>query len=181
MAEVETMPEETLTDLKVTMVGETSADLPIVRGGALRMSDNRWPASAQRFGAIVVMLWLISIPQGMAEDAEAVSAIESGRDRFERNCGICHGIDGKGGGAFSEILKVNPPDLTILSRKNNGSFPFSDVYNAIDGRNTPLAHGREGMPIWGDRYKQSVEGGSETLVRGRILELILYLESLQAY
>jgi len=144
------------------------------------MIDIRWCVRA-RYAVIVMLLSLSAIPHGAAHGTEAMSALESGRDRFERNCGICHGIDGKGGGAFTEILKVNPPDLTILSRKNNGSFPFTDVYNAIDGRNTPLAHGREGMPIWGDRYKQSIEDGSETLIRGRILELIVYLESLQAY
>jgi len=116
-----------------------------------------------------------------AVELDINSAFAAGKTRFEENCGICHGIDGKGAGAFADILNVDPPDLTILTRSNNGYFPFTDIYNAIDGRNVPLAHGREGMPIWGDRYKQQVSDGSETLVRGRILELILYIQSLQAY
>ena len=128
-----------------------------------------------------VFISILSGPQALAEKVDGISVIAAGKQRFERNCGICHGIDGKGGGAFAEILKVDPPDLTVLARRNHGSFPFTDVYNAIDGRNTPLAHGQEGMPIWGDRYKQTVEDGNETLIRGHILELILYLESLQGY
>jgi hypothetical protein len=52
------------------------------------------------------------------------------------------------------------------------------VYDAIDGR-VPAAHGSRDMPIWGTAFKGYVASGSETLVRGRILELILYLESMQ--
>ncbi len=131
------------------------------------------------FTALVLCVTATSC--ALAQSEEVNSALAAGKLRFERNCGICHGFDAKGGGAFSVILKVNPPDLTILTKNNNGSFPFTDVYNAIDGRNISLAHRREGMPIWGDRYKKSVEDGSETLIRGRILELILYLDSLQIY
>jgi mono/diheme cytochrome c family protein len=131
--------------------------------------------------AILAILCTVVSAEGSARPSLESAALAAGKERFERNCGICHGLDASGGGAFAEILKVEPPDLTVLSKRNNGSFPFTEVYNAIDGRNAPLAHGRAGMPIWGDRYKQSIEGGDETLVRGRILELILYLEFLQSY
>jgi len=126
-------------------------------------------------------LGVLAFGPATAQNSDVVSAFEAGQQRFERNCGICHGLDAKGGGAFTELLKVEPPDLTVLSKNNHGDFPFTAIYNAIDGRNTPLAHGLEGMPIWGDRFKQSVEDGKETLVRGRILELILYIQSLQEY
>ncbi len=129
--------------------------------------------------AFAVMLAGACLVSGAAAESDVEAAFEAGRHRFEQNCGICHGLDGKGMGAFSELLKVAPPDLTVLTKHNNGYFPFTDIYNAIDGRNLPLAHGREGMPIWGERYKQAVADGSETLVRGRILELILYLQWLQ--
>lgn len=126
---------------------------------------------------LLIVTWLVCT-SALAE-SEIDAAFEAGRQRFEANCGICHGLDGKGMGAFAELLNVEPPDLTVLTKRNNGYFPFTDIYNAIDGRNLPLAHGREGMPIWGDRYKQAVADGSETLVRGRILELILYIQWLQ--
>ena len=130
---------------------------------------------------VLMLMGVCLVSESAVAESDINSVFETGRQRFEQNCGICHGLDGKGMGAFSELLKVVPPDLTTLSKRNNGYFPFTDIYNAIDGRNIPLSHGSEGMPIWGDRYKQSVTDGSETLVRGRILELILYLQWLQEY
>lgn len=137
-------------------------------------------SGSRTFSAAIALLSILPVLPVTAGQGDANSALSAGRERFERNCGICHGLDGKGGGAFAEILKVNPPDLTVLTRNADGNFPFSDIYNAIDGRNSPLAHGREGMPIWGDRYQQSAEG-DETVIRGRVLELILYIEFLQTY
>ncbi|MBK6657912.1 MAG: c-type cytochrome [Proteobacteria bacterium] len=119
-----------------------------------------------------------------ADSAKAVNAdpplqsgIEAGRQRFEMNCAICHGLDARGNGPFAELLNVKPPDLTLLSRAQGGDFPFSRVYRRIDGRDLPLAHGTRDMPIWGRRLKR--EGGDETYVRGRLFEIMLYLESLQ--
>ena len=145
------------------------------------MSHTGITVTVRSFVIVGAIFCAVAAPRAVAQGVEVNAALTLGKERFERNCSICHGVDGKGGGSFAGILKVDPPDLTVLTKNNNGSFPFTEVYNAIDGRNAPLAHGREGMPIWGDRYKQVVEGGSETLVRGRILELILYLDSLQAF
>ena len=105
------------------------------------------------------------------------SGIDAGRQRFEMNCAICHGLDARGNGPFAELLNVKPPDLTLLSRAQGGDFPFSRIYRRIDGRDLPLAHGTRSMPIWGQRLKR--EGGDETYVRGRLFEIMLYLESLQ--
>lgn len=105
------------------------------------------------------------------------SAIDAGRQRFEMNCAICHGLDARGNGPFAELLNVKPPDLTLLSRAQGGDFPFSRIYRRIDGRDLPLAHGTRAMPIWGQRLKR--EGGDETYVRGRLFEIMLFLESLQ--
>ena len=44
-----------------------------------------------------------------------------------------HGIDGQGNGPLSSQLKVPPTDLTVLTKKNNGVFPFEAVYEIIDG------------------------------------------------
>ena len=105
------------------------------------------------------------------------AGIDSGRQRFERNCAICHGLDARGNGPFAELLNVKPPDLTLLSRAQGGDFPFSRIYRRIDGRDLPLAHGTRDMPVWGQHLKR--EGGDETFVRGRLFEIMLYLESLQ--
>jgi hypothetical protein len=92
------------------------------------------------------------------------------------------------------VLKVPPPDLTILAKMNNGVLPFSAVYEIIDGRKTVMAHGMRDMPIWGDRYvpepsKALIPRPSEnilslfldpeTVVRMRILAVIDYLNRIQ--
>lgn len=110
-------------------------------------------------------------------DPPLEAGIDAGRQRFEMNCAICHGLDARGNGPFAELLNVKPPDLTLLSRAQGGDFPFSRIYRRIDGRDLPLAHGTRAMPIWGQRLKR--EGGDETYVRGRLFEIMLYLESLQ--
>ena len=111
--------------------------------------------------------------------ADQAALIENGEDRFLRQCGICHGVDGSGAGAFSELLVVSPPDLTTLAKSNDGHFPFKKIHKIIDGRDLPLAHGTGTMPIWGERYEHSVPDRNETIIAGRICELMLFLESLQ--
>lgn len=134
---------------------------------------------------ITIMLACLGAAVANAADKKAAAAnpprldagIDAGRQRFEMNCAICHGFDARGNGPFAELLNVKPPDLTLLSRAQGGDFPFSRVYRRIDGRDLPLAHGTRAMPIWGQRLKR--EGGDETFVRGRLFEIMLYLESLQ--
>ena len=54
------------------------------------------------------------------------------------------------------------------------------MYDTIDGRDMPSAHGSREMPVWGANWKLDSPGfGSDTLLRGRILEMIVYLRSIQ--
>tara|TARA_R110002096_G_scaffold8239_20_gene34661 strand:- start:431 stop:859 length:429 start_codon:yes stop_codon:yes gene_type:complete len=108
---------------------------------------------------------------------EAVEA--AGKARFMENCAVCHGPDAKGGGPFTSLLKAAPSDLTLLSKNAGGEFPFNRVYDAIDGRaSVKGAHGSKEMPIWGGEWKGS-SVAAETAVRGQILEMIIYLRSIQ--
>ncbi len=110
-----------------------------------------------------------------------------GQSNFKMSCASCHGPDGKGNGPVSSQLKVPPPDLTILAKKNNGVFPVSRVYEIIDGRQPLLAHGTRDMPVWGFQYtlEQPAQGypaawlDPEAAVRARILSVIDYLNRLQ--
>jgi mono/diheme cytochrome c family protein len=122
--------------------------------------------------------------------------LDSGKSQYQQGCAACHGIDGKGGGPVSSQLKVPPADLTVLSKKNNGAFPFNSAYEIIDGRKTVAAHGTREMPIWGDRYSPDVYEelnvwprinpseihpsiDPEAIVRLRILAVIDYLNLIQ--
>lgn len=113
------------------------------------------------------------------------NGIELGRQEFIHTCAICHGADAKGNGPFSSSLNKKPGDLTQAKMKNNGVFPFKRLYEIIDGRKNETMHGSRTMPIWGDRYTaeswlEVSTQYSETLARGKIFELLLYLESIQS-
>jgi hypothetical protein len=55
----------------------------------------------------------------------------------------------QGDGFISAVLKVPPPDLTLLAKKNDGIFPIAAVDEIIDGRLLIAAHGNREMPVWG--------------------------------
>jgi mono/diheme cytochrome c family protein len=115
---------------------------------------------------------------GLAQQEEVAKA---GRPAYEQYCAVCHGREGKGDGGAASVLTVKPADLTQLSKKNNGTFPFWRVYGVIDGREEVKGHGTREMPIWGQEFR--MQAGSSAMaqsqVRGRILELVYYLESIQ--
>jgi len=60
--------------------------------------------------------------------------IEFGKEEYVRSCASCHGATGKGDGPAAKSLIKPPADLTRLSEANNGVFPISRIFAAIDGR-----------------------------------------------
>ncbi|SNX67614.1 hypothetical protein SAMN05878503_101251 [Cereibacter ovatus] len=109
--------------------------------------------------------------------------MDAGKTEYMVACASCHGESGKGQGPMAEVLSIETPSLTGLSKAHDGKFPFQEVFMIVDGRTGVRGHGGP-MPIWGERYKATAEPitgpyGSELIVRGRILSLVLYLESIQ--
>ena len=90
--------------------------------------------------------------------------VDAGKAEYLSSCAPCHGADGKGKGPLSAKLKTKPADLTALA-KNNGVFPVSAVYEAIDGRNAIESHGAREMPIWGCRHTPSPVSPTKTSKR----------------
>jgi mono/diheme cytochrome c family protein len=133
---------------------------------------------AMMLGAILALGWLLSPDPSMAQKKLV------GSEEFQVSCAVCHGLDGRGDGVMAEHLITKPSDLTQLARKNDGRFPFLRVFQMIDGRQEIALHGTRAMPIWGDRYNAEAAlrygpYNTETMVRGRILELVQYLEAIQ--
>lgn len=131
-----------------------------------------------------VMLALGAVACALAIPALAQGGKDMGKREYDSNCASCHGVDGKGGGAYVELLKRSPPDLTTLAKRNGGVFPMSVAYDVIEGRGR--GHGTSDMPVWGQDYR--VQAGEyyvdvpynpEVYVRARILSLIEYLSRLQ--
>jgi mono/diheme cytochrome c family protein len=126
---------------------------------------------------------------GYASAAEKMLKADPGKREYENSCALCHGKDGKGAGAITDLLKKAPTDLTTLAKKNHGVFPFDRVYAVIDGREMVRAHGDRDMPAWGDRYSSDsvkaaeyymdVPYDAEMYARARILSLIDYLDRIQ--
>jgi mono/diheme cytochrome c family protein len=111
-----------------------------------------------------------------------------GKKEYGTHCAICHGIDGKGHGAYKGFLKVAPADLTTIAKKNNGVFPVDRIYKVIDGREAIETHGPREMPIWGtelsirapgNRMDRPNDADEEDYARSRILAIIDYLFLLQ--
>ena len=74
---------------------------------------------------------------------------------FRRYCASCHGVDGRGHGPASVALKHGAPDLTRISQRNGGTFPFRRVKEIIEGNESgPLAHGSREMPVWGPIFHE---------------------------
>ena len=129
---------------------------------------------------IALILTVFLLGASAQGDRHSPSAAASGAQSFKTYCASCHGTGAKGDGPLAEHLKVLPADLTAISQRNGGQFPFDDVRKKIDGRESVAGHGTTDMPVWGDAFKQSVEGYSEKAVKARIDALVEYLKSIQA-
>ena len=107
----------------------------------------------------------------------------AGQKEYMTACSVCHGESGMGDGQFTTLMNVPVPKLTTLSAQNEGNFPFLKVFMTIDGRTQISGHGAP-MPVWGDKFLSSASDdygpyGSELIVRGRILSLLNYLQTIQ--
>jgi mono/diheme cytochrome c family protein len=125
---------------------------------------------------VTMAMWLVS---GIGSFALASpQAIAAGQEQFNRYCSACHGTDAKGTGPLAELLKNGAPDLTMIYKKYKGVFPFSMVVDVVEGQALPKAHGGREMPVWGTAFRDD-EGDSRS-ARGRILDIVLYLDSIQS-
>jgi mono/diheme cytochrome c family protein len=127
------------------------------------------------------------------QSGPAGQSVDVGKHEYEAHCVACHGSTGKGDGAFAKMLKSGTvvANLTQVSKKNNGVFPFARVYETIDGRVLVTAHGPREMPIWGSEYRTISSGLSprdmdtvpyndpENFARAKILALTEYVYRLQ--
>jgi len=128
---------------------------------------------------VVIAVGVSTVQRAWSQEMEVIGA---GELEYQRNCAVCHGIDGKGQGLMKRFLTVAPTDLTTLAKKNSGRFPFWQTYRIIDGREEVRGHGAREMPVWGARFRADA-GGEDSPARaqaaGRILSLVFYLQHIQ--
>jgi mono/diheme cytochrome c family protein len=130
-----------------------------------------------------VAIGLTAAPPGQTpaqKPPDLVIRSVAGRDLFNFYCASCHGIDGKGSGHVAPALKTRPPDLTVLTRENGGTFPAAKVEEIIRGetRAPASAHGSSDMPVWGPIFR-GLDSRQE-VNDARIENLVKYIESIQA-
>ncbi len=132
-------------------------------------------------GALALALLALPALGRPAEEPVKTDRTAAGRLSYRVHCASCHGEQGRGDGPMVKALKVQPADLTRLARSHQGRFPREEVYNAIDGRREVLGHGPGTMPVWGATFQErGSDRPQEREVREKILDLLTYLESIQA-
>ncbi len=132
-----------------------------------------------------IMMSAIVVLSASAAQSED-SAIILGKSTFGARCSLCHGKDGKGGGEIAELFQVPPSDLTKLSERAGGKFPFSEVYGIIINGMEKKGHGGSTMPIWGEYFMSDAledRGVNATdalyIAAGRANSVASYLELIQ--
>jgi mono/diheme cytochrome c family protein len=136
--------------------------------------------------APLAILILATMLSSSADALAQAAKTDLGKREYDLQCSICHGADAKGNGFLGATLKIVPPDLTVLAKKNGGVFPADRVSGVIDGRVQIASHGAPDMPIWGTRYAVNaaehffdVPYDQEAYVRAHILLLVDYLNRIQ--
>ena len=94
--------------------------------GRARPSGTGLPARARR-------------PPGCTGDQGADAAVGgvAGAYAYRTYCASCHGADGKGEGPLTENLRFRPADLTLIAKRNGGSFPVDRVSTASSTAASP--------------------------------------------
>lgn len=103
-----------------------------------------------------------------------------GRDAYFRYYSACHGDDGRGNGEVAGSMQPKPADLTQLAKKHNGTFPYAEVKEIIDGRKRIPAHGSSKMPVWGKVFvEEKTYEQPEAHAQSQTQIITSYLASIQ--
>ncbi len=125
-------------------------------------------------------LALLQAGSALAQEEE----MSYGEAEYLNSCAACHGERGIGNGPLAPALVTRPADLTELSTKNGGEFPYYRVFAVIDGRYIVPGHGDRDMPVWGRQFVEEDARmfgplGGELVTTDRIHALAEYVATLQ--
>jgi mono/diheme cytochrome c family protein len=115
----------------------------------------------------------------------AATPPDLGEMEYTVNCMTCHGVGGHGNGPLAGFGTPVAADLTRLSSRQGGSFPYVTVYETIEGTRRDLKPG-SAMPAWKDYYYEDAERAGplpphevEGYLRTRIMAIMQYLAEIQ--
>lgn len=158
-----------------------TADCPVLTVRGPR--DERAAGSTRTKAAVVAAALiggLLLAPIGAAAQTETVKQTVAGGELYRTYCAVCHGAAARGDGQLASSMTRKPADLTEIAKRNGGLFPSELVFRVIDGKNPVRGHGGADMPVWGDAFARSRDGGNPETVKRMIQSLVDYLESIQA-
>ena len=76
-----------------------------------------------------------AVPTAHAQqNGPAAQTFDAGKDDYDSHCAACHGSNGAGEGRYALLPTLTIPNLTTLSKRNRGVFPYLQVYEFIDGK-----------------------------------------------
>jgi mono/diheme cytochrome c family protein len=130
--------------------------------------------------SVMVFVTFASLAKEQAIAAQAPFPSEwvpSGEVMYKQFCAACHGAHAQGNGPVASRLKTRPTDLTTLSKRHGGKFPYDYVLSILRFGPGSSAHGSSEMPTWGPIF-QTIDSNSEH-AQDRIKNLTDYLASLQ--
>jgi mono/diheme cytochrome c family protein len=127
-------------------------------------------------GALIVILAGSAMPVAQQKQQHPIASVD-GADMFRAHCAVCHGTNATGNGPASSALKVKPPDLTTIAKRNGNKFPRELIRGVIAGNDEMTAHGSREMPIWGPIFHEIA--WDQDLGHVRLENLTKYLESIQ--
>jgi mono/diheme cytochrome c family protein len=128
-------------------------------------------------GLAVVFLAAVDARAQPDQAAITKEMIAKGRITYVRYCVSCHGKEARGDGPLAKDLRVPVPDLTTLTARSGGTYPYERVVRVISKGNEVRGHGTNDMPAWGPAFNRT--DGIEAAVDEAIRNLAQYLGSVQ--
>ena len=151
-----------------------------------RGKDAKKPAAAVSTAVAWLVAALLMSPLGASvanaqenPPAQPMKQTVSGGELFRTYCASCHGTTARGDGPLAEAMARRPSNLTEIAKRNGSQVPSEMVFHAIDGKQPVRGHGGADMPVWGDAFARSRDGGDPARVKRMIDSLVDYLESIQ--
>src|SRR5262245_16127180 len=86
----------------------------------------------KKLGALSILVTMLAL--ALVAHAQQTEIIAGGELEYQRNCVVCHGIDGRGDGIMGKYLTVPLSDLRQITKNNGGKFPFGRCTEKLTGK-----------------------------------------------
>lgn len=150
--------------------------------GAVRWTLKSGVVAATVTAALLLAPAFVSTTWAQQPAAQAETEMRqrvTGGEVFRTYCATCHGPSGRGDGPLASSMRRRPADLAEIAKRNGGEYPSEIVFRTIDGKTPVRGHGGPDMPVWGDAFARSHDGGDASIVKERIDSLVDFIRTLQ--